>query len=178
MIEAIADAFRLEFSYAKPQDAAKYPFLHPGMSAVVSLGDEEIGWIGMLAHDLTDAEVPEHAVCLAELNLTALRPYLNKPVAFEMLPKFPVEQRDIALLVGEDVICADLEACMKRACKSLSKVQLFDVYKGKQIEAGKQSMAFSLWFRSDDHALTDNEVDQFVAKILKNLGKEFEAVQR
>ena len=67
---------------------------------------------------------------------------------------------------------------MQRSCKSLSKVQLFDVYKGKQIEAGKQSLAFSLWFRSDDHALTDNEVDQFVAKILKNLAKEFEAAQR
>ena len=178
VLEALAEAFRLTFTYKKPEDPTKYPFLHPGMSAVVSLGDEEIGWIGMLAHDLTDAEVPEHAVCLAELDLTALRPYLNKPVAFEMLPKFPVEQRDIALLVGEDVICADLEACMKRACKSLSKVQLFDVYKGKQIEAGKQSLAFSLWFRSDDHALTDKEVDQFVAKILKNLAKEFEAAQR
>ena len=148
------------------------------MSAVVSLGDEEIGWVGMLAHDLTDAEVPEHAICMAELDLTALRPYLNKPVAFENLPKFPVEQRDIALLVGEDVICADLEACMKRACKSLNRVKLFDVYKGKQIEAGKQSLAFSLWFRSDDHALTDQEVDQFVAKILKNLAKDFEATQR
>ena len=83
-----------------------------------------------------------------------------------------------ALLVGEDVICAALENCMKRSCKSLNKVQLFDVYKGKQIEQGKQSLAFSLWFRSDDHALTDNEVDGFVAKILKNLAKEFEASQR
>ena len=178
VLEALAEAFRLTFTYKKPEDPAKYPFLHPGMCAVVSLDGQEIGWIGMLAHDLTDAEVPEHAVCLAELDLTALRPFLSKPVAFEMLPKYPVEQRDIALLVGEDVICADLEACMKRSCKSLNRVQLFDVYKGKQIEAGKQSLAFSLWFRSDDHALTDKELDQFVAKILKNLGKEFEATQR
>ena len=178
ILEAIADAFRLSFTYAKPQDAAKYPFLHPGMSAVVSLDGQEIGWLGMLAHDLTDAEVPDHAVFLAELDLTVLRPYLNQPVAFEALPKFPVEQRDIALLVSKEVICADLEACMKRACKSLSKVQLFDVYEGKQIEQGKQSLAFSLWFRSNDHALTDSEVDQFVAKILKNLAKEFEATQR
>lgn len=178
VLEAIADAFRLEFTYAKPEDTAKYPFLHPGMSAVVSLGGQEIGWLGMLAHDLTDAEVPDHAVFLAELDLTVLRPYLNKPVAFEALPKYPVEQRDIALLVSKEVICADLEACMKRSCKSLDRVQLFDVYEGKQIEAGKHSLAFSLWFKSNDHALTDNEVDQFVAKILKNLAKEYEASQR
>ena len=178
VLEAVAEAFRIEFTYRKPEDPAKYPFLHPGMSAVVSLDGQEIGWIGMLAHDLTDEAVPEHSVLLAELDMTALRPYLNRPVTFEMLPKYPVEQRDIALLVRDDVICADLEACMKRACKSLSAVKLFDVYKGTQIEKGKQSLAFSLWFRSEDHALTDAEVDQFVAKILKNLGKEFEAVQR
>lgn len=178
VIESIAEAFRLEFAYRKPEDASKYPFLHPGMSAEILLDGAVIGWAGMLAHDLTDAEVPDHAVFLAELDLTQLASQLRKPVSFAALPKFPVVQRDIALLVGKDVICADLEACMKRACKSLNAVRLFDIYQGKQIEQGKQSLAFSLWFRSDDHALTDAEVDQFVAKILKNLGKEFEATQR
>ena len=176
--EAIADAFRLQFTYRKPEDAAKYPFLHPGMSAELLLDGKVIGWLGMLAHDLTDAEVPEHSVFLAELNLTELRPHLLSELHFAPLPKYPVVQRDIALLVGADVICADLEAAMKRACKSLDSVRLFDVYKGKQIAEGKQSLAFSLKFRSDDHPFTDKEVDQFVAKILKVLGKEFEAEQR
>ena len=176
--EAIADAFRLQFTYRKPEDAAKYPFLHPGMSAELLLDGKVIGWLGMLAHDLTDAEVPEHSVFLAELDLTQLRPHLLSELHFAPLPKYPVVQRDIALLVGADVICADLEAAMKRACKSLDSVRLFDVYKGKQIAEGKQSLAFSLKFRSDDHPFTDKEVDQFVAKILKVLGKEFEAEQR
>ncbi|HAG12679.1 MAG TPA: phenylalanine--tRNA ligase subunit beta [Ruminococcus sp.] len=178
VIESIAAAFRLEFTFARPEQPEQYPFLHPGMCAEVSLDGQQIGWLGMLAHDLTDAEVPEHTVFLAELDLTKLRPYLNKPVQFAPLPKYPVVQRDIAVLVADTVICADLEASMKKSCKSLNRIQLFDVYKGKQIEQGKQSLAFSLWFRSDDHAFTDAEVDGFVAKILKNLGKEFEAVQR
>ena len=178
VIESVAEAFRLEFAYRKPEDTAKYPFLHPGMCAEVLLGGEVIGWAGMLAHDLTDAEVPEHAVFLAELDLTVLRPFMNKPVSFEALPKYPVVQRDIALLVSEKTLCAELADCMKRSCKALTTVTLFDVYKGKQIEAGKQSLAFSLIFRSDDHPLTDDEIDKFVAKILKNLSKEFEAVQR
>jgi len=176
--EAIADAFRLQFTYRKPEDAAKYPFLHPGMSAELLLDGKVVGWLGMLAHDLTDAEVPEHAVFLAELDLTELRPHLLTELHFAPLPKYPVVQRDIALLVKDDVLCAELEASMKRSCKSLRDVTLFDVYKGKQIAAGKQSLAFSLRFRSDDHAFTDNEIDQFVAKILKNLAKEFEAEQR
>jgi phenylalanyl-tRNA synthetase beta chain len=178
VIESVAEAFRLEFAYRKPEDTAKYPFLHPGMCAEVLLGGEVIGWAGMLAHDLTDAEVPEHAVFLAELDLTVLRPFMNKPVSFEALPKYPVVQRDIALLVSEKTLCAELADCMKRSCKALTTVTLFDVYKGKQIAAGKQSLAFTLTFRSDDHALTDAEVDQFVAKILKSLQKQFEAEQR
>jgi len=179
VLEAVADAFRLTFTYRKPEDPAEYPFLHPGMSAVVTLSDgTKIGWLGMLAHEIADAETPEHTVFLAELDLTALRPYLSRKLHFDALPKFPIEQRDIALLVSREVVCADLEAAMKNACKSLDRVQLFDVYTGKQIEAGKQSLAFSLFFRSDDHALTDEEVDRFVAKILKELGKQFEATQR
>lgn len=178
VLEAIADVFRLEFVYKKPEDASKYPFLHPGMSAVVSLDGKEIGWLGMLAHDLTDTLIPEHAAFLAELDLTALRPYLTKELRFAALPKFPVIQRDIALLVDADVTCGALIDTMKAACKSLDRVELFDVYRGEQIAEGKQSLAFSLWFRGDDHAFTDAEVDAFVAKILKNLGKQFEIAQR
>ena len=176
--EALAEAFRLKFTYAKPENADKYPFLHPGMSAVISLDGKEIGFAGMLAHDLTDSLIPEHKAFFAELDLTALRPYLTKEISFENLPKFPVVRRDIALLVGTDVICAELEQAMKDACKALEKTQLFDVYKGKQIAEGKQSLAFTLTFRPEDHAFTDEEVDQFVAKILKQLGKRFEAEQR
>ena len=176
--EALAAAFRLQFTYKKPEQPEKYPFLHPGMSAVISLDGKEIGFAGMLAHDLTDSLIPEHRAFLAELDLTALRPYLEGGITFAPLPKFPVEKRDLALLVGEDVLCAQLTDAMHEACKALDTVTLFDVYKGKQIEQGKQSLAFSLTFRPDDHAFTDAEVDAFVAKILKQLGKRFEAVQR
>lgn len=179
VLESVAEAFRLTFTYARPRDAAKYPFLHPGMSAVVSLADgTEIGWCGMIAHDLADDEVPEHAAFLAELSLNKLMPYLSKRISFAPLPEFPMVQRDIALLVRDDVLCADLEAAMHSVCKALDRVQLFDVYKGKQIEAGKQSLAFSLTFRPTDHAFTDDEIDRFIAKILKQLDKQFEASQR
>ncbi len=176
--EALAEAFRMHFTYAKPESPERYPFLHPGMSAVISLDGKEIGFAGMLAHDLTDALIPEHRCFLAELDLTALRPYLTADVQFVPLPKFPAERRDLALLVDDGVICADLEQAMKDACKALKKTELFDVYKGKQIAEGKQSLAFTLTFVPEDHAFTDAEVDAFVAKILKQLGKRFEVSQR
>lgn len=178
VLEAIADTFRLTFTYRKPVDTTVYPFLHPGMCAEVSLNGQVIGWLGMLAHDLCDAQIPEHQAFLAELDLDKLYPALTQTLRFEPLPKFPIVQRDIALLVQKDVLCGDLEHAMLAACKSLRKVSLFDVYTGEQIEAGKQSLAFSLTFVPTDHAFTDAEVDQFVATILKKLGKQFDITQR
>ena len=56
-----------------------------------------------------------------------------------------------------------------RACKQVSDIELFDIYRGEQIGAGKKSMAFKLRFEPADKALTPEDVDRFVKKILGNL---------
>lgn len=178
VLEALADSFRLTFTYKKPADPAEYPFLHPGMTAEVFLGDVKIGYVGMLAHDLCDSLIPEHAACLSELSLDLLMPALSAQYRFAPLPKYPVVQRDLALLVEDTVLCGDLTAAMQAACAKLSDVRLFDVYRGEQIEKGKQSMAFSLTFTPDDHAFNDEEIDRFVATVLKKLNKQFGVTQR
>ncbi|MBE6847733.1 MAG: phenylalanine--tRNA ligase subunit beta [Ruminococcus sp.] len=178
VLEALADSFRLHFTYKKPENAAEYPFLHPGMTAEVFVGDVKLGFVGMLAHDLCDSLIPEHTACLCELSLELLMPMLSSDHHFTPLPKFPVVRRDLALLVEDTVICGDLENAMKNACAKLTDVKLFDVYKGEQIEKGKQSMAFTLTFTPDDHAFSDDEIDKFVATVLKKLGKQFEITRR
>ncbi|MGN0647491.1 MAG: phenylalanine--tRNA ligase subunit beta [Oscillospiraceae bacterium] len=178
VLEALADSFRLTFTYKKPENAAEYPFLHPGMTAEVFLGDVKLGFVGMLAHDLADSLIPEHAACLCEISLDLLMPVLHCEYHFRPLPKFPTVRRDLALLVEDTVICGDLINAMQNACKALGDVTLFDVYRGEQIEKGKQSMAFALTFTPDDHAFTDSEIDKFVATILKKLSKQFEITQR
>lgn len=178
VLEALADSFRLTFHYKKPEDAAAYPFLHPGMTAEVFLGDAKLGFVGMLAHDLADSLIPEHTACFCEISLDLLMPVLHCAYHFTPLPKYPTVRRDLALLVEDTVLCGDLITAMKNACKALGDVTLFDVYRGEQIDKGKQSMAFALTFTPDDHAFTDSEIDKFVATILKKLGKQFEITQR
>ena len=58
---------------------------------------------------------------------------------------------------------------MQRACKQLTKVELFDIYRGEKLGADKKSMAFSLSFQPADKPLTPDEIDRFVKKILGNL---------
>ena len=77
--------------------------------------------------------------------------------------------RDLALTVDEDRTCGEMMQEISRACKQVTDVELFDIYRGEQIGEGKKSMAFKVCFESDDHALQPEEVDKFVKKILGNL---------
>lgn len=65
--------------------------------------------------------------------------------------------------------CGTLVTEMQRACKQLTKVELFDIYRGEKLGADKKSMAFSLSFQPTDKPLTPDEIDRFVKKILGNL---------
>ena len=80
---------------------------------------------------------------------------------YNPLPKFPAMSRDLAVLVRDEVTNAEmLEILKQNGGKILESVALFDVYKGKQIEAGHKSMAYALVYRAGDRTLTDAEVSK------------------
>ena len=75
----------------------------------------------------------------------------------------------VALTVKEEVTCGEMISEIGRACKQVTDVELFDIYRGAQIGAGQKSMAFKIRFESDEHALQPEEVDKYIKKILGNL---------
>ena len=80
--------------------------------------------------------------------------------------------RDLALVVDEETPCGTIIAEMKRACKQLADVELFDIYRSEAIGAGKKSMAFTLTFTpaaDAEKAFTPETLDGFVKKILADL---------
>lgn len=80
------------------------------------------------------------------------------------------------MLVATDINSADIEKAMTKAAgQNLVQITLFDVYTGKQVEAGKKSLAFSLTFQSNDKTLTDAEVNTAIEKIVAKLQKDFDA---
>ena len=98
---------------------------------------------------------------------------------FKELPKFPAVQRDIAMLVKDDVIVKDIEDIIKaKGGKLLESIQLFDVYKGKQIKEGYKSVAYNISFRAKDKTLTDDEVNSPMKKIVAELRDKLEAELR
>ena len=95
------------------------------------------------------------------------------------LPKYPSTSRDIALLVDEDMAVGRIEEIIKKYGKSiLEDVRLFDVYRGKQVEEGKKTVAFNLIYRDKDKTLTDEEVTSVHGKVLEALKEKLNAVLR
>ena len=143
------------------------PFLHPGRSALISIG-KNAGYIGALHPTvLENYELSEAFVAVIDFNALIENAELIKP--YKPLPKYPGIKRDIALIAESSVTAADIEAALReRGGKNLTEITLFDVYTGDQVQKGYKSMAYSLFFRSHERTLTEDEVNVVIEKILKN----------
>ena len=171
LMEAIGEAFGVQLRYERDNVC----WLHPGMTASVWCGDVKIGVFGKLANDVTAElkiakdEKAGQNIYLAELDWEAFSGCVPSLVRYKPLSEFAPVRRDLALVCDEAVACGDIEACMRDASKLVTGTALFDIYRGERLGEGKKSLAFTLTFHADDRALTDEEVDAAVRKILKKL---------
>lgn len=167
-IEAVADTFALKLGYF----SGERPYLHPGKTAIVRLGEKEVGWIGELHPEIAEELALEKPVYLAELDYELLSKKFAKDISYRNLPKFESVQRDLAVVVNEEVTCAEAETCILHACKAVKKAELFDVYRSALLGAGKKSMAFRLTFVPDETAtkpFTPEAIDGYFKKIVAAL---------
>ena len=103
----------------------------------------------------------------------------NTDKKYKPLPKFPAVTRDIALLCDDSILVQEIEDTIRKAGGNLvEKVELFDIYKGKQIPEGKKSIAYAIAYRDEKKTLTDKEVNKVHDKILKALEHKLGAVLR
>lgn len=167
-LKVIEDNFGVKFNLGV---RAKKTYLHPGVSAKIILGGEEIGCFGQVTYETCAEFDLECKVFVLELDYDSLQAAFTVPFKFEPLPKFPEVKRDLALIADEEITCGEIEDVIRSACKqSVKNVELFDVYVGDQIGAGKKSMAFTVTFSSDGtKPLETGDVDGFVKRILGSL---------
>lgn len=167
-LKVIEDNFGVKFNLGV---RAEKTYLHPGVSAKIILGGEEIGCFGQVTYETCAEFDLECKVFVLELDYDALQSAFTVPFKFEPLPKFPEVKRDLALIADEEITCGEIEDVIRSACKqSVKNVELFDVYVGDQIGAGKKSMAFTVTFSSDGtKPLETGDVDGFVKRILGSL---------
>jgi phenylalanyl-tRNA synthetase beta chain len=160
--------------------SAELPWLQPGRSAEVIVGGDVVGWLGEVHPAVLDAYECAGPVTVFELQLRPLVKAAREVREFVDIPRFPAVKIDLALVVPEDVTAERVEQSIRSAGgRLLEEARLFDVYRGKGVEAGKKSLAFSLTYRDPERTLTDDEVagahDKVLRKVTAATGGELRA---
>lgn len=147
------------------------PTYHPGRCADLVVDGKRIGTFGEIHPDVLTRYGVDCRMYVAEIELDDLFDHRGAEKEYKPLPKFPATTRDLALVCDDDTTVSDLTHAIKSAIPAsiLERVELFDVYRGKQIESGKKSVAFNIVLRSADHTLVDEETEAVIRKVLKNL---------
>lgn len=168
VVENIVEA--LGIKNAKYQRESENPSFHPGKTAKLIIGRNEAGVLGEIHPDVTENYGVEQDCYVAALNLDVLYEAADMDKKYKPLPKFPAVTRDIALLVEDSILVQEIEDCIKKAGGNIvEKVELFDIYKGKQIPDGKKSIAYAIAYRDENKTLTDKDVNKVHDKILRSL---------
>jgi phenylalanyl-tRNA synthetase beta chain len=160
--------------------ATQHPSLHPGKTAEILIGERVVGVLGEL-HPLVKAnyEMEEHPVYVAEFELAPLLAAGRILFDVEAVPTYPPVLEDLAIVVDENTPAADVEAVIRHGGgEYLAKVQLFDIFRGKQLGEGKKSLAYSLTYIAPDRTLTDKEVLKVRNRIIRLLDEELGAQLR
>ncbi|AGL01167.1 phenylalanine--tRNA ligase subunit beta [Desulfoscipio gibsoniae] len=159
--------------------AADIKGFHPGRVATVQAGDVELGVIGELHPDVQENYDLDQRVMVMELNFHRLTQVAGTPKKYQPLPKFPGVERDLAVVVRQDIPAQKIIEKIYRAGGAILRdVQVFDIYRGEQFASGQHSMAFALKFQAGDRTLTDEEVAKRTDTIMDALQRDFGAVLR
>jgi len=162
-VDALCAAFRAPVTY----QPSRHSSLHPSRTAEVCANGRRLGVLGQLHPTIAERFDLESApVFVAELDLERLLEVAQPLQGVQTPSRFPSADRDIAIVVDEATPHAEVEAAIREAAGPLlENVQLFDVYRGESIPAGRKSVAFSLRYRATDRTLEDDEVSAIHARV-------------
>ena len=139
--------------------------------SIQTRGGKRLATLGIVTRKITKAFDIDNEVYYADLNWKELmKAAKGVKVNFTELSKFPAVKRDLALLLDKQVQFAEIEKIAYETEKKLLKeVTLFDVYEGKNLEAGKKSYAVSFLLQDENATLNDKQIDKIMSKLIANL---------
>ncbi|HPQ09417.1 MAG TPA: phenylalanine--tRNA ligase subunit beta [Bacteroidia bacterium] len=176
IVEQILKLSNVEFSF---NELSEQPFSNS--IVYFDKNKKEIARVGFIHSSFTKRfEIENTHIIYAEINLdTLFNHYCNKKVTYSEIPKFPVVERDLSLLLDKSVRYADIKSTIEKAAKQyLIKLELFDYYEGKNIPENKKSYAVRLYLQDRTKTLTDKEIDSIMNKVIDALTKQCKAELR
>jgi phenylalanyl-tRNA synthetase beta chain len=143
-------------------------------------GGKKLVEMGIITKKLQKQFGLDNPVYYAEMNWTALMKVIKKnEVLYTEISKFPAVSRDLALLVDNSVEFAQIEQIARQTEKKfLKKVELFDVYEGDKLPAGKKSYAVNFILQDEEKTMGDKQIDAIMQKLITNIKKQLNAELR
>ena len=143
-------------------------------------GGKKLVEMGIISKKLQKQFGLDNPVYYAELNWTTLMKVIKKnEVLYTEISKFPAVSRDLALLVDNSVEFAQIEQIARQTEKKLlKKVELFDVYEGDKLPAGKKSYAVNFILQDEEKTMGDKQIDAIMQKLIANIKKQLNAELR
>ncbi len=161
------------FSWRRSQ----HPILHPGQSAALFLGEQEVGQLGALHPETAKLCDVANIIYLFQFKLDLIS--MRQPNEFKAISKYPAVRRDLALTVSQTIASMQIQQYIQeKAGKLLNNVQIFDVYQGQNIEKSQKSIALGLIFQDATRTLKDTEIQTIVDDLINGLAHEFNAKLR
>lgn len=158
---------------------ASHRLMHPGKSADMIVGGRVAGSIGALHPDLFSDYGLKRETLLLEADIDLFAGSFGLGGSYRPLPRFPESSRDIAFIVDEKYLYGEIISLIGRLDEKLiERVELFDVYCGNNIPAGKRSLAIRIVYRSSERTLTSEEVDAIHNRAIEALVAGFDAQVR
>ena len=155
------------------------PTFHPGRNAKVLLGNKQVGTFGEAHPEVLENYDLPYKAYLFEFDMEVLVDAAIFAKRFEPIPIYPTVERDLAIVVDEEVL-SDMptELIYATGGELVKSVRLFDVYEGEQVPEGKKSLAYAITYHSATETLTDKAVNTLHDKVVKHLNQKLGAELR
>jgi phenylalanyl-tRNA synthetase beta chain len=151
-------------------------FLHAGQAADIVVSGERIGYVGALGPQILaglDLKKQKPEIVLFELDVDLLLTCVPDLIQFSPIAKYPSVERDIAIVLDETIPSSRIrEIIVSFPTTLIEEVSVFDNFRGGNIPENKKSLAFNIIYRAQDRTLTDEEIEDLHAELVKNILEE------
>jgi len=156
--------------YSTKQEESKISWWHPKKCAEIKIDHERIGFLGEISTRILDEFKINSKIIYFDIFFEKLSKLASEEHEYRPISRYPSAVRDIAILVPREVRVEEVLNKIETAGGGLIRdIDLFDIYEGEELPAGKKNLAFHIIYQAEDRTLSSEEIDKIQSKIIKAL---------
>ncbi len=167
VIESMSSYVHMESLSFRPCESSSY--LDKNAKLDIYLGDILVGSLGLLSvKTMADSKIKRTNVGIFEINVSEFIPYPSRTNEFKHLPEIPLVEKDLSILVDEDVTW---EKISKMIRNKVSEYSFVEEYRGEQVPTGKKSVTFKVKLGDGKSTLTSDDINHKLEEITITLNR-------